>query len=391
MDIQLDQDGDVIVTVETWADVKALIERESAHWEWLGSGDLLHVGNTASLIRTWNAIRQRINEHESRGEHLSVANQILAPLREGPLLHHESRHGVLVLDIYRDVGAEAAIAAYGFLTSNAQVGDAKSPTALLGVLLTALPDMRDTAAIEHRLRAERANYRSSLKSSATALDRYRNESSGQWDEMVARAKALGLATLRSRSDEWKQAQNSASAMAQDAVASLRDTENTFREFMQLQGPVEYWQAKSGEHATNRTNARKRMVTFFVLLTALLVVAFTCAGYIIADLHEPGQREPVALYLLISGGLAVVSTLGFWMGRILTKLYLSEHHLKTDADERAVMAKTYLALTKVGAATESEKQIILAALFRSGSDGIVKDDGPPDIGLQAAISKAIASR
>lgn len=391
MDIQLDRDGEVVVAVETWADVRTVIERESAHWAWLGDADTPHVGNTVSLHRSWNALREAVVAHQDRGEHLSAAEQVLQPLRYGPLLHHESRYGVLVLDIYRDAGAEAGIAAYGFLVNQAQVSDMRSPSGLLGVLLTALPDIRDAAVIEHRLRAERSNYRSSLKSSAAALDRMRNDASKKWDSLVERGKSLGIATLRTRNAEWAKAQYTASTAAHDAVASLRDTENTFREFMQLQGPVEYWQAKATEHGTSRTGARNRMISFFGILTVLLIGAFVGAGFLIANFHETGQREPVALYVLISGGLAVVSTLGFWMGRILTKLYLSEHHLKTDADERAVMAKTYLALTNSGVATEADKQIILAALFRAGSDGIVKDDGPPDIGLQAMLSKVLASR
>ena len=52
-----------------------------------------------------------------------------------------------------------------------------------------------------------------------------------------------------------------------------------------------------------------------------------------------------------------------------------------------MTQTYLALTRENAASETERQIILTALFRNSADGIVKDDGPPDIGLQALISKA----
>jgi hypothetical protein len=106
-------------------------------------------------------------------------------------------------------------------------------------------------------------------------------------------------------------------------------------------------------------------------------------------HFGRLDSPVALYVVFSGGLAMFSTLVFWLGRLLTRPYLSERHLKTDADKRAVMTKTYLALTKEGQATEAERSIILTQLFRGSSDGIVKDDGPPEIALQSLISKLVA--
>jgi hypothetical protein len=85
-------------------------------------------------------------------------------------------------------------------------------------------------------------------------------------------------------------------------------------------------------------------------------------------------------------LVVASTFAFWIGRLLTKLYLSEHHLRNDADERAIMTETYLALTAENAASEGDRNIILGALFRGTPDGIVKEDGPSDFSIQALLSR-----
>lgn len=59
-----------------------------------------------------------------------------------------------------------------------------------------------------------------------------------------------------------------------------------------------------------------------------------------------------------------------------RLYLSEHHLSVDADERAVMAKTYLALVNEDKADKEDRHIVLETLFRHSTDGIVKDDASP---------------
>lgn len=82
-----------------------------------------------------------------------------------------------------------------------------------------------------------------------------------------------------------------------------------------------------------------------------------------------------------------STLIFWVGRLLTRLFLSEHHLRIDAGERVVMMKTYLAFTAKGKMTEKQISLLLAPLFRPTADGIVKDDAAPEFSLAAFLSKS----
>ena len=95
--------------------------------------------------------------------------------------------------------------------------------------------------------------------------------------------------------------------------------------------------------------------------------------------------------MVSAGLASVAGMVFWVGRLLTRLYLSEHHLRHDAEERAVMTTTYLALTHERAAEETDRQIVLAALFRSTPDGIVKDDGHGDLSIPGLLARLGGSR
>lgn len=64
---------------------------------------------------------------------------------------------------------------------------------------------------------------------------------------------------------------------------------------------------------------------------------------------------------------------------------SEMHLKTDAEERVAMVKTYLALMESGKAPTDTLSPVLTALFRPASDGIVKDDSMP-FGLAEILSK-----
>ncbi|MNT53094.1 hypothetical protein D3C72_1901650 [compost metagenome] len=80
---------------------------------------------------------------------------------------------------------------------------------------------------------------------------------------------------------------------------------------------------------------------------------------------------------------------FWLGRLLTKLYLSQHHLRQDAEERATMTTTYLALTEVSAPGDADRQIVLNALFRNTSDGIVKEEGGFDPNVAAVLGRLLA--
>jgi hypothetical protein len=59
------------------------------------------------------------------------------------------------------------------------------------------------------------------------------------------------------------------------------------------------------------------------------------------------------------------------------MFLSNAHLATDAAERVVMVKTYLSLLEAEKLpADDDKKLILQALFRPASDGIVKDESLP---------------
>lgn len=93
-------------------------------------------------------------------------------------------------------------------------------------------------------------------------------------------------------------------------------------------------------------------------------------------QKVGSDNELAAGVLFFGALAVWTTGALWATRIMSRIYMSEHHLAVDAGERATMATTYLALTNTRSADEKDRAVVLAALFRPTADGIVKDDPPP---------------
>jgi hypothetical protein len=173
-----------------------------------------------------------------------------------------------------------------------------------------------------------------------------------------------------------------------AITSIRATEELYRQQMKIKGPVEYWSTKAESHRVKATAYRTLLVRFsaigaLVLITALWVLASHA-------IEIASSAKPPAVYLVLVTLGVVVTTIVFWAARILTRLFLSEHHLSIDAEERSVMAQTYLALTAEGQASDKEREIVLASLFRPTADGIVKDDAAPDLSPASLLSK-IASR
>ncbi len=78
-------------------------------------------------------------------------------------------------------------------------------------------------------------------------------------------------------------------------------------------------------------------------------------------------------------MLLISTLGIWLTRLTTKLFISNLHLGADAYERVTMIKTYLALLVDDKDLQGDdRQLILQTLFRPSSTGIIKDAEPMSI-------------
>ncbi|MDX0358961.1 hypothetical protein GOC51_27940 [Sinorhizobium meliloti] len=172
--------------------------------------------------------------------------------------------------------------------------------------------------------------------------------------------------------------------AETAISDLRATEVLYKEHMRLKGPVEYWSAKAAEHRASAAAYRLTLLVFSGIASVGLMIALYCIASHAIEIAT--KDKPPAVYLVLVTLGVVLSTIIFWAARILTRLFLSEHHLAIDAEERAIMTQTYLALIAEGQATENERSIVLGSLFRPTADGIVKDDAAPDFSPASLLSR-----
>lgn len=189
---------------------------------------------------------------------------------------------------------------------------------------------------------------------------------------------LGLAeAIRQVAQEHAQSFSMAQGERSEAFTTLKHEHEqamealrkTFREELALRAPAQYWVEKRKGH---RLWAG---VTGFLSFLGIGSAAVGL-GWQIHDLlqNTPANTQPETWRLAV---LALIGVFSVWALRLLVRMFLSHLHLLTDAGERVVMVQTYLSLLEGDHLTSKEdRQLILHALFRPASDGIVKDEGVP---------------
>lgn len=153
---------------------------------------------------------------------------------------------------------------------------------------------------------------------------------------------------------------------EESEKALSDISQTYDEKLALQASVQYWADKRTLHSR---------VMWWVGGSTLLLAALTGGGFILAA-HKLLQVTLADVELWRLGVMLAISTFGIWVTRLSAKIFISNLHLRTDADERVTMIQTYLALLREGSGPmEGERQLILQTLFRPSNTGFIKDDGP----------------
>lgn len=150
------------------------------------------------------------------------------------------------------------------------------------------------------------------------------------------------------------------------MESLR---KTFREEIALRAPAEYWETKRMGHVLM---ARITGGLSFAGIGGAAAVLSWFVHDLLRNTAPNAAPETWRVAVLVLIGLFTV-----WGVRLFVRMFLSHLHLTTDAAERVVMVRTYLSLLEGDRlASKEDRQLILQALFRPASDGIVKDEGLP---------------
>ena len=185
------------------------------------------------------------------------------------------------------------------------------------------------------------------------------------------------------SEAWRNSQTQAAATSKQLEDLINKTDErlitlseTFTADIKTDFAYRYWNAKRYAHA---------IAAFLMTLFAAplgygiyLLVRYVKQNLPVGAFDAVPYWVPFVLLLFVIGTV--------WFGRIYVRIFMSQMNLLEDAAERAVMAKTYVALVKEGAASPDHMAIVLQALFRASSKGLGADDGSPQLPLEVILKQ-----
>lgn len=366
-------------------------------WNWL-SDTIGRVpnpqGSMTELSQKWAQFANTMNNFNtslSQGN-LDSAWSALSSymLTIGSIPASKSSTGALVLHVRETLGDKAAVGALATILGTRFYGD--DPELVRGVF-AAHETLQSTGklarqSVQSALAAvlkRSSEQQQRAENKADALDQRVEEIEATRRRHFAKLLQAGdraRKTFSAQTIERVRATEAASAASIDRIEAVQAT---FEEHMRLKAPVTYWRGKSKVH---KFNARVAGAIGIVFASVLVIYAF-CSGIDSAiQLVERAMKEtkqPQVAYVVLSL-VVFLLTIAFWIGRLISRTYVSQSHLAIDAEERATLVETYLALTKDNQISSDERILVLTSLFRASSDGLVKDDGSPDVGLPGLLSR-----
>jgi hypothetical protein len=199
---------------------------------------------------------------------------------------------------------------------------------------------------------------------------------GSGDAALATREQAATALVDRVNEETTRAAISLEGRAQASIDELEKTRQRYEEVMRLKAPVDYWSEKGIDHRVNVRTYRLWLTGLSIGFIPIMALVYMAGWWALSSYTTMHPAEAVAMTLYVAGFVGAVTAVGLWFIRIVVRLYMSQHHLAVDADERASLLRTYLALTEAGKVSEEQRALVLSAVFRPVPDGIVKDDGAP---------------
>lgn len=370
-------------------ELREFLEAERANWAWVA--DASHQPGPNMIDGFWDNYRAVFdwvaNYEESRSdEHELHANLQGIYGRKNPgLIFSEFSPGEIVSAIRQELGVDQGERALALITGRAQPNLQEISDFRLWTRL-AIPSSLAGEAWTDDLRQKVAKTRESLRAEIRAHRHNMESIEGRWHRKNLGDRRRYLRLVKKVLSAGRDQARAIAHNAQNEIAAMKDLQSAYQEQMRLMAPVEYWSAKGKAHSVSAGNWGSALGWY-------VAGAIGVAGW---GFHQAwsaldSDEKLTSRHFLLVAMIGAALTLLFWGARLIVRIYLGERHLHTDAEERRIMTQAYLALIKEGAATDQERMLILSALFRNASDGIVKDDGAGDISLPAMIAKLLDAK
>ncbi|KAF0173854.1 MAG: hypothetical protein FD161_3722 [Limisphaerales bacterium] len=180
------------------------------------------------------------------------------------------------------------------------------------------------------------------------------------------------ALLNAFREDTKTLKGGFDTMMKDADGDLARIKATYDRKLALHAPVLYWRAKSFRHGRAATQIGRWTLSAVVASTALLM--WVAYEFLVSPIHkQPNWKPELGNFFAV----VLIGSVLVWLMRELVKLWLSEVHLRHDAQFRIALLRTYLSLLKgekgIG---DKDQSALVAALYRPTPDGVVKEDTTP---------------
>lgn len=379
-------------TFNTIADLDAWIAAEVTflrkfQWNQIQNVYDRNINNVLNSINN-NIAEIKRNPNQNQINHLrsTIKNQIESLYKNNVSIHSNSTKGKF---LQSQVTMNATIATFTFTSMTSWGMGAPFPMTFYPVAGYVETILFQKGISDDRVKAVRESLDEIEKNSRAVLDEFiashkfiEDNFSTQKSEVAKwfQDSKTDYETVKSqRIEEWeastKKYEEEAEASIAEAKKKLDEVEKTYDEKMSLKAPVDYW-----EKQKKVLLARMRNIIWVIIgesVGSLILATLYFKFFIpVGDLKASIISIPIGTEVKIVGLILFVGFL-IWMIRVTVRYFLGILHLEIDAGERIVMTKTYLALSREGQAfAEEDRHIILDALFRSGSTGLVHDDGGP---------------
>jgi hypothetical protein len=360
------------------------IQRELAAWSWtynISGGN--HDQSIREALSQLNSAQSQVNQaeqyREANPQHYAQILLGIAATITDVFVHrklpHTSSPIFKRLEAYRTEAGDLAATFFVCVHVPPSQGYHPQPQSLQswrGLLDGFLDRYPPASIVSSKLRASEASFeelRSRVEAmigeKTTTLDSLHRDYQTNADSIAT--------TLASQVKDFSDAQTERSTgfetLLGEHKTELANLRRTFREEMSLRAPAEYWTSKRTTHL------------WIAGITGILSFASiaVCGAFLVGEINSLMAKS-------VSGStpenwkiaiLILISLFAVWAVRLVVRLFLSHTHLTTDAAERVVMLKTYLSLLEGDSlASADDRQLILQAIFRPASDGIVKDEAVP---------------
>ena len=227
-----------------------------------------------------------------------------------------------------------------------------------------------------------------MQTKISAIDALKNETELKIDTYISKVELDEIEREAAHQELISDQSGNLHQFIEDSRITLKNIEDAYDKKMALQASISYWENRELDH---KNKSKKYMWIGIVFGLVSILIVYKLFDVMIglealkSSVNIPESMPSVnsprfklsGMPILAFSVLIFAISILVWIERILIRLLLSQLHLETDAGERVVMIKTYIAMLREGQTTkDDDRRVIIASLFRPNTTGIINDDALP---------------